>query len=368
MIRTAPSSVPRVALTVALLLQVLSLPVGAQSPTGGLPELQTIEGCGKPLPMVIANADQLRQFGIDADAFRKNEGHALAAAVSSLCAASPKYRDAIDHGIRQVRVINAQGADEPHPYVGRRVLLLEFAGGAFDQAALKRDLGKALDRGSVINPAFNCAKASSAIEKMICDEPDLAQDDAAMASSYKEALKALQAQPGLSDKLRQEQRQWLAERDQHCSLGSDPANPQQADGIVNCLLAAYQQRIAALDVLGRPPTIVSLPADLDADGTYVDEGGKLEFSSQADGSANFSLTTQAERGICAVDGNAKREGTSNYVFTDPDAECRISFLRRDDVLSVSTDGPCFSAYCGVHALGLDGDYNRKARGKLSSGH
>ncbi|MDR3479771.1 MAG: lysozyme inhibitor LprI family protein [Burkholderiaceae bacterium] len=331
----------------------------AQTPTGGLQELLSVQGCGKPLPITIGNLDAFQQFNVDLRAYRKQEGAAIANALSMLCAKSPKYRAQIDGGVRQVRVINAQGADEPHPYLGGRVLLLEFAGGAINQGELQKAIAKALDAGSVVKPGFDCGKAKTPIEKLVCEEPELAQADADLQEAYKAARKQILAAHGDEKKLREDQRYWIKERDEQCSRGQDSNIPDQADAMVNCLRARYSRQIAALNVIGRPPTVVQLPAEVAIDGVYRNESGELKLSSQADGGVNFELDTQAPRGVCHADGKAVRVGASNYTFNDPDTACEIGITVRGNSASVGTDGNCFSAYCGVHALGLDGDYVRK---------
>ncbi len=357
-----PTLFRRTACVLALCLPAAEV-AHAQTPTGGLPELLSVQGCGKPLPITIGNMDGFQQFKIDLHAYRKQEGAAIASALSTLCAKSPKYRAQIDGGVRQVRIINAQGADEPHPYLGGRVLLLEFAGGAINQGELQKSIIKALDAGSVIKPGFDCTKARTAIEKLICDEPNLAQADADLQDAYKAARKQMLAVHGEEKQLREDQRNWLKERDEQCSRGQDSSIPEQADAMVNCLLARYSRQNAALNVIGRPPIALQLPADVAIDGVYRNENGELTLSSQADGGAKFVLSTQAARGICYADGKATRVGTSNYAFNDTDTACEISITVRGNTASVGTDGNCFSAYCGVHALGLDGDYLRKRVGK-----
>lgn len=357
-----PSLFHRTLFFLALCLSVAEA-AHAQTPTGGLPELLTVQGCGKPLPITIGNADGFKQFGVDLQAYRKKEGAAIANALSTLCAKSPKYRAQIDGGVRQVRVVNAQGADEPHPYLGGRVLLLEFVGGAINQGELQQSIIKALDAGSVVKPGFNCAKAKTPIEKLICDDPNLAQADANLQEAYNAARKQILARHGDEKQLREDQRNWLKTRDDECSRGQDSHIPEQADAMVNCLLARYSRQSAALNVIGRPPTVVQIPADLAIDGVYRNETGELKLSSQADGGANFVINTQAERGICAADGKAVRIGTSNYAFNDADTACEISITVHGNTASVGTEGNCFSAFCGVHALGMDGDYVRKPKGK-----
>lgn len=77
--------------------------------------------------------------------------------------------------------------------------------------------------------SFDCAKASTRVEKIICDNPTIGQLDVDMARAYRQALQ--------QDKgVRQEQQAWLKERNQ-CST---PA----------CVQDAYQSRIQALSAGG----------------------------------------------------------------------------------------------------------------------
>lgn len=57
-------------------------------------------------------------------------------------------------------------------------------------------------------PAFNCTKASSKVEKMICADPTLSSADSVNADMYKEALQTTDTQ----NRVKQEQRQWLKSR------------------------------------------------------------------------------------------------------------------------------------------------------------
>jgi uncharacterized protein len=57
-------------------------------------------------------------------------------------------------------------------------------------------------------PAFNCAKASSKVEKMICADPALSSADSENADLYREVLQASEN----TNQVKQEQRQWLKAR------------------------------------------------------------------------------------------------------------------------------------------------------------
>lgn len=78
-------------------------------------------------------------------------------------------------------------------------------------------------------PAFNCAKASSKVEKMICGDSALSDADSVNADLYKEVLRTSDN----PNQVKQEQRQWLKVRNA-C---------QTAD----CLADAYNSRYNQLD-------------------------------------------------------------------------------------------------------------------------
>jgi uncharacterized protein len=86
--------------------------------------------------------------------------------------------------------------------------------------------------GSLALPAqgasFDCAKASTKVEHMICDNPELSKLDDELAAKFKSA------QPGGADRaeLVRDQRQWLSERN---------ACPSVA-----CVKDAYEKRLTAL--------------------------------------------------------------------------------------------------------------------------
>jgi uncharacterized protein YecT (DUF1311 family) len=79
-------------------------------------------------------------------------------------------------------------------------------------------------------PSFDCAKASSSQERMICADRELSKLDVQMAGAYADARqKSTDA-----NALKAEQKQWLKNTQRSCS---DKA----------CLIGAYTSRIAELD-------------------------------------------------------------------------------------------------------------------------
>jgi len=79
------------------------------------------------------------------------------------------------------------------------------------------------------SPAFNCAKASSKVEKMICGDSALSDADSVNADLYKEVLHTADN----PNQVKQEQRQWLKARNACQSL--------------DCLANAYNSRYNQLE-------------------------------------------------------------------------------------------------------------------------
>lgn len=83
-------------------------------------------------------------------------------------------------------------------------------------------------------PSFDCARATTAVEKLLCADDGLARQDRLLAAVYKRALERLDA--GEADRLRGEQRAWAKGRAEACP----PNRPDAAQ----CLVGAYEARIA----------------------------------------------------------------------------------------------------------------------------
>ncbi|MHA6847054.1 lysozyme inhibitor LprI family protein [Ralstonia syzygii] len=62
-----------------------------------------------------------------------------------------------------------------------------------------------LSTAAIAGPSFNCAKASSNVEKMICADQTLSDADSVIGDMYKEVLSTTDN----PNRVKQEQRQWL---------------------------------------------------------------------------------------------------------------------------------------------------------------
>jgi len=116
----------------------------------------------------------------------------------------------------------------------------------FDQAAenlaaarAKRDRRNAVNSDNLL-PSFDCKKATRAVEKAICSDPDLSRLDREMDAAYKAALASLTGKA--SKRLKQEQQEFLATRNK--SFGKPQYNFRRETEL---RLAALRGMTAATD-------------------------------------------------------------------------------------------------------------------------
>lgn len=108
--------------------------------------------------------------------------------------------------------------------------------------------------------AFDCAKASTVVEKAICASPDLKTADDALAAAYSQ-VKALT--PEASQKmLARSQRRWIAERERNC--------PTSETGLDACIGAMTGERVKLFNgaaVSGPGPGGRIIPLFIEQEGT-----------------------------------------------------------------------------------------------------
>lgn len=100
-------------------------------------------------------------------------------------------------------------------------------------------------------PSFDCVRALTIDEKVICSSPGLRVEDLAMAQKFKESLERLS--PGDQDSLRQTQRDWIRSRNKECGLNREAIlMPATQDRLAVCLLKSYRRQHDALDIYPEP--------------------------------------------------------------------------------------------------------------------
>ncbi|MCY1353119.1 hypothetical protein D9M69_394510 [compost metagenome] len=94
-----------------------------------------------------------------------------------------------------------------------------------------------------VKAGFDCGKASTAVERLICSSADLAGLDARVSELYRQVMEYA-SDDADRDYFRGDQREWLGARNQ-C-------------GSVECLAGAYAERVAVLELAARQ---LSKPAE-----------------------------------------------------------------------------------------------------------
>jgi len=97
-------------------------------------------------------------------------------------------------------------------------------------------------QASASGPAFDCAKASSTVEKLICRNGDLSALDRTLAATYTKVMADARTEwtPSDTEKEHAAQRAWLAHRD---------ACAKQKD-VEGCVETRYKERLVELQIRG----------------------------------------------------------------------------------------------------------------------
>ena len=172
---------------------------------------------------------------------------------------------------------------------------------------------------SAFSASFDCAKASTRTEKLICSDKTLAELDNALAQKYLDALKRA---PDARVGLRNEQRQWLKEARDPCPN-------------VECLAKAYRERIAMLDQRQLPA--ISTLDITKLTGVYKAKSGELHLISESREIVRFQITSAWKTNILDVSGKLR---VANNQAQYNDAGCRLDFAFRESSVEVKQTGSC----------------------------
>src|SRR5262249_52382773 len=112
--------------------------------------------------------------------------------------------------------------------------------------------------GAAKAASFDCKKAASRVEHLICDDGDLNSFDSQIEGAY---LGALDRSNDPSH-VKETQRAWLKERD--------------GCGDAKCMAAAYQRRIAVLSELSDEPPVCSGFTTPEADACGVEHASRAD--------------------------------------------------------------------------------------------
>jgi uncharacterized protein len=210
--------------------------------------------------------------------------------------------------------------------------------------------------------SFDCRKASSELEKLICSDDELSRLDESLSKAYREALK----RTDIKDKIIKSQRQWLK-------------NERDACHNAECLKTAHEIRIKELLSLSSHALVTSSlshrntsPPDKPVSDTYSrtdfmrDWSAVKETYKRAESKMILSVkdknTFQFDASIvgsnlhtCTLSGLAVRRGPyfeyvgNEPMFTAPD-DCVLKFwFQGDSVRLEHAPGKCRGP-CGEHTM------------------
>lgn len=175
-----------------------------------------------------------------------------------------------------------------------------------------------------ITPGFDCARAATAVETMICADPELAVRDRAMGMLYRRV-------PAIFTNIPRAQRRWLVERNRCRSRA--------------CLLGAYDKRIAQLASSASVSEYFRHESYVGGLTIAPVAGDWHVFSVGTAGhDANGAIITADAAGLIRMPGGAGRWRVS--------ADCAIGIARSGTRWRVTQDRGCARAFKGLSLAGL----------------
>jgi uncharacterized protein len=200
--------------------------------------------------------------------------------------------------------------------------------------------------------SFDCAKAKTKTEKLICADPALSKADDVMAAAYRKALEvASQLAPDDVKQLKADQRAWLTERVSDCEEGK-------------CIDTEYQGRSRVLSyyaehLTGSSSILTGTYEMLQSESTNVvsDSGKKYVQKSSSFGSLSVGqlpngfihLDLDVNQVFDAAKGDVRTGGVTGQVaveqgvaiYTDPNqADCKLTMTFSKTKAIVAQSGNC----------------------------
>lgn len=208
----------------------------------------------------------------------------------------------------------------------------------------------AMAGSSAAAPSFNCAKATTPVEKAICANPALADQDAAIEQQYT-ALRG-KLDPDAVKSLTADQRYFLSVRDKIYAEPLSDSTPVKEIG------TRMKYRLAFLKSINAQP-----PAGFV--GKWRNVEGEIEITQTAHGQL-FVAANSAQpyngRWVCDLSGNAVVSGDSLHVTYQDGAPWVLTLTRRGAVLVVRQTPPAGvkndgfgPPFCGMNGS-LSGDW------------
>lgn len=185
--------------------------------------------------------------------------------------------------------------------------------------------------------SFDCAKATTAVEKTICASPRLSALDGELAATYAAARKL-----GGSAALRDEQRRWAAKSRDACGTSAD------------CLEAAYLLRIAELRLAHREALFARRKAPAQIVGRYSEENDVIDIRRAAGNALTVTSELYFQKSHMCEFENAPGEWAGDelrvVLVEDSTPKCVLLLRFRGDLLTtVDPNSACKDVSCGARA-------------------
>lgn len=139
--------------------------------------------------------------------------------------------------------------------------------------------------------SFDCAKATTAVERAVCADRDLAAADRLLAETYRETRKRA------GDGVVAGQRRFVSDRDRECGALKEPRN---------CILLAYGRRLLALRAWPRAPFGADGRPDVDVldaalrDAPALPRSGIREFTAGTVGGTPDEMSLELHRDATGI--------------------------------------------------------------------
>lgn len=191
--------------------------------------------------------------------------------------------------------------------------------------------------GPAAAASFDCAKARTKVEKLICADPQLSRQDSELAAAYAEALKVWDGR--IAAYVKMTQRGWVGSRTllpPGQDMGGIYCNDD--DSRLSCLRDIHAERIAALKSPGfRLSGIYARGQDFLA--VKVASAG-LRFGYYLTGVNAIDGATDEAKPVRVAPGQTTM--TFTLAGTGPDA-CRLDAAFTADAVVLTQKGPCSGA-------------------------
>ncbi|MCL1058378.1 MliC family protein [Shewanella gelidimarina] len=164
------------------------------------------------------------------------------------------------------------------------------------------------------SPSFDCNKASGAVERLICQDDELASLDRTMATVYQQALKNIPVE----EQPKAMQRGWIKGRN----------DCWKAQSVRECAMQNYQSRIIELKIQGG---LLEVPASTLFDCEDFPAITAVFYTQLDPVTAVFSFDEQQLLATNVPSGSGARYQGANFEFWEHHGEASVRYFDQDSI-------------------------------------